>query len=106
VIDHQIRSEIYSLDQINKRTLRMIDQLKQLLIQDGVGNNATTDDAAWLADVDDSLEDWCQDQTVIHALDKRLVLGKWRKKVGSNDDAVKVVVLNDKRVNQAIHQVS
>ncbi|CAO3598426.1 unnamed protein product [Absidia cylindrospora] len=104
VIDHQIRSEIYSVDQINKRTGRMIDQLKQLLIQD---NGTGADDAAWLADVDDSLEDWCQDQTVIHAEhDKRLVLGKWRKKVGSNDDAVKVVVLNDKRVNQAIHQIT
>ncbi|KAI8340004.1 male sterility protein-domain-containing protein [Chlamydoabsidia padenii] len=108
VIDHQVRSEIYSPDQVNKRTQRMIDQLKQLLIQDEtLPKQQQQNDEAWLADVDDSLEDWCQDQTVINAEhDKRLVLGKWRKKVGSNDDAVKVVVLNDKRVNQAIHQIT
>lgn len=108
VIDHQVRSELYSPDQVHRRTQRMIDQLKQLLIQSDTSTSPVQqNDEAWLADVDDSLEDWCQDQTVINAEhDKRMVLGKWRKKVGSNDDAVKVVVLNDKRVNQAIHQVS
>ncbi|SAM09569.1 hypothetical protein [Absidia glauca] len=106
VIDHQVRSELYSPDQVHRRTQRMIDQLKQLLIQSD-NSPVQQNDEAWLADVDDSLEDWCQDQTVINAEhDKRMVLGKWRKKVGSNDDAVKVVVLNDKRVNQAIHQIT
>ncbi|KAI8086697.1 male sterility protein-domain-containing protein [Halteromyces radiatus] len=108
VIDHQVRSEIYSPDQMNKRTYRMMEHLKHLLVQDeAAATQQQQKDEVWLVDVDDSLEDWSQDQTVINAEhDKRLVLGKWRKKVGSNDDAVKVVVLNDKRVNQAIHQIT
>lgn len=111
VIDHQVGSEIFSPDQVAKRTQRMIEHLKRMLVQDELAAPShqlqQQQHEEWLIDFDDSLEDWCQDQTVINAEhDKRLVLGKWRKKVGSNDDAVKVVVLNDKRVNQAIHQVS
>ncbi|CAO3649133.1 unnamed protein product [Cunninghamella echinulata] len=113
VMDHQVYSELFSPDQIQKRNTRMIDHLKHLLTQDEEHNNHNDrlqkpqDEKEWITDINDSLEDWCQDQTVANAEhDKRLVLGKWRKKVGSNDDTVKVVVLNDKRVNQAIHQIT
>ncbi|CAO3638313.1 unnamed protein product [Cunninghamella blakesleeana] len=105
VIDHQVYSELFSPDQIQKRNTRMIDHLKHLLTQDEV--QKPQDEHDWITDINDCLEDWCQDQTVANAEhDKRLVLGKWRKKVGSNDDTVKIVVLNDKRVNQAIHQIT
>ncbi|CAO3587353.1 unnamed protein product [Absidia cylindrospora] len=115
VIDYQVGSELHSPDQVNKRMYRMIDHLKHLLVQDDIPpspqqrqQNQQQHDEGWGVDMDDSLEDWCQDQMVLNAEqhDKRAVLGKWRKKVGSNDDAVKVVVLNDKRVNQAIHQIT
>jgi hypothetical protein len=109
VIDYQVGSEIFSPDQVAKRAQRMIEHLKRMLVHDELAAPSLQlqqqQHEEWLVDFDDSLEDWCQDQAVINAEhDKRL--GKWRKKVGSNDDAVKVVVLNDKRVNQAIHQVS
>ncbi|KAI8343680.1 male sterility protein-domain-containing protein [Chlamydoabsidia padenii] len=110
VIDHQVWSEIFSPDQVARRTNRMIEHLKRMLVQDEIATPPHLQQQQheeWLVDMDDSLEDWCQDQTVINAEhDKRMVLGKWKKKVGSNDDAVKVVVLNDKRVNQAIHQIT
>lgn len=104
LIDTPAQSGVFSSDQIATRTARMVAQVKAVL-----HNNASRteqDEEDWLRDMDDSLDDWCQDATVLNAdKDKRAQLGKWRRKVGSNDESIKVVVLNDKRVNQAILQV-
>ncbi|ORX52383.1 hypothetical protein DM01DRAFT_1306806 [Hesseltinella vesiculosa] len=107
VMDRQVRSEMYSPDQVSKRTTRMVEHLKQLLVQDDHSATAS-DHPIWLRDMDDCLEDWSQDTSIVQSIDhdRRLILGKWKKKVGNNDDAVKVVVLNDKRVNQAILQIT
>ncbi|KAL7309978.1 hypothetical protein PS15m_010792 [Mucor circinelloides] len=103
VINRQVNSAIFSQDQIMQRTGRMVAHIKGLLMH----NNLKNDDDAWLTDLDDALDDWCQDNDVANPdKDRRMALGKWRRKVGSNDESVKVIVLNDKRVNQAITQIT
>ncbi|KAG0188479.1 cyclin-dependent kinase inhibitor far1 [Apophysomyces sp. BC1034] len=109
VIERQVSSVAFSADQISKRTTRMVRQIKDILMNSTAtaSRQSKKMDDEWLTDLDDCLDDWCQDETVANAdKDKRMVLGKWRRKVGSNDETVKVVVLNDKRVNQAIHQIT
>lgn len=104
LIDTPAQSGVFSNDQVAARTARMVEQVKAVL--DNNASRTEQDEEDWLRDMDDSLDDWCQDGTILNAdKDKRAQLGKWRRKVGSNDESVKVVVLNDKRVNQAIHQV-
>ncbi|KAI7896859.1 male sterility protein-domain-containing protein [Mucor mucedo] len=109
VFERQVNSAIYSQDQISQRTARMVAHIKGLLMHNtplASSTNKEKDDA-WLTDLDDSLDDWCQDNDMAAAdKDRRMALGKWRKKVGSNDESVKVIVLNDKRVNQAITQIT
>ncbi|KAI8640642.1 male sterility protein-domain-containing protein [Parasitella parasitica] len=103
IINRPVNSAIFSQDQITQRTDRMVAHIKGLVMH----NNAKNDDDAWLTDLDDALDDWCQDNDVINPdKDRRMALGKWRRKVGSNDESVKVIVLNDKRVNQAIAQIT
>lgn len=103
VINRQVNSVIFSQDQIALRTGRMVAHIKSLLMH----NNLKADDDAWLTDLDDALDDWCQDNDVANPdKDRRMALGKWRRKVGSNDESVKIIVLNDKRVNQAITQIT
>ncbi|KAI8073923.1 male sterility protein-domain-containing protein [Gongronella butleri] len=110
VMNRQARSELISADQITKRTSRMIDHVKQLLVYDDYRTDTRrrTNDAVWMRDIDDCLDDWSNDTSILQAMDqdRRHVLGKWKKKVGNNDDAVRVVVLNDKRVNQAILHIT
>ncbi|KAF7727661.1 cyclin-dependent kinase inhibitor far1 [Apophysomyces ossiformis] len=109
VIDRQVNSIAFSADQISKRTTRMVRQIKDILMNTSAtaARQSSKMDEEWLTDLDDSLDDWCQDEGIANAdKEKRIILGKWRRKVGSNDEAVKVVVLNDKRVNQAIHQIT
>lgn len=109
VFGRQVNSAIYSQDQIVQRTARMVAHIKGLLINNTplhVSGSKDKDDA-WLTDLDDALDDWCQDNDITNAdKEKRMALGKWRRKVGSNDESVKVIVLNDKRVNQAITQIT
>ncbi|KAK4513527.1 uncharacterized protein ATC70_005529 [Mucor velutinosus] len=103
VMNRHVNSAIFSQDQIAQRTGRMVAHIKSLLMH----NNLKTDDDAWLTDLDDALDDWCQDNDVANPdKDRRMALGKWRRKVGSNDESVKIIVLNDKRVNQAITQIT
>ncbi|OAD07491.1 hypothetical protein MUCCIDRAFT_157772 [Mucor lusitanicus CBS 277.49] len=103
VINRRVNSAIFSQDQITQRTGRMVAHIKSLLMH----NNLKADDDAWLTDLDDALDDWCQDNDVANPdKDRRMALGKWRRKVGSNDESVKIIVLNDKRVNQAITQIT
>ncbi|KAI9489880.1 male sterility protein-domain-containing protein [Zychaea mexicana] len=106
LIDRPAQSAVFTADQISRRIGRMVAQVKDALETNAV-SRTPQDDERWLGDMDDSLDDWCQDGAVFNS-DKeiRMVLGKWRKKVGSNDDRVKIVVLNDKRVNQAINQIT
>lgn len=109
VFEREVNSAIYSKDQITQRTARMVAHIKGLIMHNtplASSTNKEKDDA-WLTDLDDSLDDWCQDNDMAAAdKDRRMALGKWRKKVGSNDESVKVIVLNDKRVNQAITQIT
>ncbi|EIE79242.1 hypothetical protein RO3G_03947 [Rhizopus delemar RA 99-880] len=104
-LQRQIKSTVFSQDEIYQRNARMILHVKNTLLQSNHNAEKSQADDVWLTDLDDSLDDWCQDNEVSHA-DRRMALGKWRKKVGSNDESVKVIVLNDKRVNMAIHQIT
>ncbi|KAI9033693.1 male sterility protein-domain-containing protein [Phycomyces nitens] len=109
LVDRQVQSDIYSTDQINQRSKRMIRHLRQVVVE-GMPTTDTKEtkehDEAWLVDLDDCLEDWSQDNGVQSDQDRRLLLGKWRRKIGSNDEAIKVVVLNDRRVHMAIQQIT
>ncbi|RCI05851.1 cyclin-dependent kinase inhibitor far1 [Rhizopus stolonifer] len=105
VIARQVNSVVFSQDQIEQRTARMVSHIKTLLVNN-TWNPKETDDA-WLTDLDDALDDWCQDEDVMNPeKDRRISLGKWRRKVGSSDESVKIIVLNDKRVNQAVTQIT
>lgn len=105
IIDKPAQSSVYTVDQVNKRMERMVTHVKHLL-SDNERQRGKQDDEQWLNDMDDSLDDWCQDASGFGSdRDMRMVLGKWRKKAGGNDDPFKIVILNDKRVNQAITQV-
>lgn len=106
IIDKPAQSSVYTVDQVNKRMERMVIHVKHLL-SDNERQRGKEDDEQWMNDMDDSLDDWCQDAAGFGSdRDLRMVLGKWRKKAGGNDDPVKIVILNDKRVNHAITQVS
>lgn len=105
IIDKPAQSSVYTVDQVNKRMERMVMHVKHLL-SDNERQRGKEDDEQWMNDMDDSLDDWCQDAAGFGSdRDLRMVLGKWRKKAGGNDDPVKIVILNDKRVNHAITQV-
>ncbi|KAI7867661.1 male sterility protein-domain-containing protein [Spinellus fusiger] len=107
LVDRQVQSDLYSGDQIQQRTVRMTKYLRQIITQGSVKSSSTKEnDESWLVDLDDCLEDWSQDVNFQANRDRRMLLGKWRKTVGSNDEAVKVVVLNDKRVHLAIEQIT
>ncbi|KAI9281480.1 male sterility protein-domain-containing protein [Sporodiniella umbellata] len=99
----QAKSSVFSQDEIAQRNTRMILHIKNTILQVNQENKSADD--IWLNDLDDSLDDWSQDNEV-SLVDERLALGKWRKKVGSNSEAVKIIVLNDKRVNSAIQQIT
>lgn len=106
VFGRQVKSVVFSGDQIVQRTARMVAHIKGLLMHNTPLVVANKDDE-WLTDLDDALDDWCQDNDIMNAdKERRMALGKWRRKVGSNDESVKVIVLNDKRVNQAITQIT
>ncbi|KAM3585808.1 hypothetical protein VKS41_002352 [Umbelopsis sp. WA50703] len=114
VIDRRIRSAVFSQSQIIQRTDRMVAQVEGALTKPLAGkkrpqNQAEADalkkhDEEWLTDLDDALEDWCED---VLNRDTRNVaeLGRWRNKIGDNDEAVKVLVLNDKRVGTSLKQI-
>lgn len=114
VIDRRVRSAVFSSSQIHQRIERMVAQVENVLLKPHSLNtqpqSATEAEAMkkhdeeWLTDLDDALEDWCED---VLTRDARLgtELGRWRVKVGDNDEAVKVLVLNDKRVGASLKQI-
>lgn len=114
VIDRRIRSAVFSLSQINQRTDRMVAQVEDILVKPHAArvrpqNRAEADtirkhDEEWLTDLDDALADWCEDVLTQDAGDGT-ELGRWRVKIGDNDEAVKVLVLNDKRVGASLRQI-
>lgn len=100
VLNRPVQSAIFGHDQIVQRTARMVAHIKGLLMH---SIPLVVNDESWLTDLDDSLDDWCQQDA---EEPRSMALGKWRRKVGSNDESVKIIVLNDKRVNAAITQIT
>lgn len=100
VLNRPVQSAIFSQDQVVQRTARMVAHIKGLLMH---SIPLVVNDEVWLTDLDDSLDDWCQQDA---EEPRSMALGKWRRKVGSNDESVKIIVLNDKRVNAAINQIT
>jgi hypothetical protein len=124
IIDRQIESVVFSLADIQKRTERMLNQVISSLEQPSLAQLGSLNGAAaggastgvndvkklsedWVADFDTSLDDWCHDDSGIltdgnHAAD----LGRWVTHIGEHDEAIKIIVLNDRRVGASIRQVS
>ncbi|RUS28862.1 hypothetical protein BC938DRAFT_481343, partial [Jimgerdemannia flammicorona] len=99
VVDRQIQSIVYSIDDIKRRNDRMITLLIEALGNPGAQDKRKEEE--WLNDLDASLDDWFHDDSEIVQGEQ---LGRWSEKVGDNDEAVKVVVLNDKRVGTVVKQ--
>ncbi|KAI8149990.1 male sterility protein-domain-containing protein [Fennellomyces sp. T-0311] len=107
IIERQIESVVFSLSDIQKRTERMLVQLIETLEKPGSYDPRDKKrNEEWINDFDASLDDWCHDDSQI-LRDAKLAaqLGRWGKVLGENDEAIKVVVLNDKRVRDSVEQI-
>jgi Male sterility protein len=115
VIDRPIHSAIFSLAQVNQRIDRMVSHVEDAVVKPNHGQVRPKNlleaeamkkhDEEWLTDLDDALADWCEDVLTKDAPDGSTELGRWRVKIGDNDEAVKVLVLNDKRVGASLKQI-
>lgn len=125
IIDRQIESVVFSLADIQKRTERMLNQVISSLEQPslaqlgslngGVGTGAAASGGSndikklsedWVADFDTSLDDWCHDDSGILTDGKYAAdLGRWVTHIGEHDEAIKIIVMNDRRVGASIRQV-
>ncbi|KAI8096845.1 male sterility protein-domain-containing protein [Halteromyces radiatus] len=120
IIDRQIESVVFSLADIQKRTDRMLTQvitsleqptLAQLGSLNGLNdsnnsNNNKKLSEDWIADFDTSLDDWCHDDSGILTDGKHTAdLGRWVTRIGEHDEAIKIIVLNDRRVGASIRQI-
>lgn len=109
VIDKQVESILFSAADIEKRSQRMLAQVIQSLESTDRPRNKKMNEE-WVGDFDTSLDDWCHDDSEVlkdgTTINERgRELGRWRAHIGDNDDIVKVVVLNDRRVGESIKQV-
>ena len=107
IIEKQIESVVFSISDIQKRTERMLMQLIETLENPNTYNSRDKKkNEEWVNDFDASLDDWCHDDTqILKESNSFAQLGRWSKIVGENDEAIKVVVLNDKRVRDSVEQV-
>ncbi|CAO3597775.1 unnamed protein product [Absidia cylindrospora] len=103
VIDRQIESIVYSVADIQKRTERMLQQvITSLEQQQPTTTNRLLLSEEWVADFDSSLEDWCHDDSGVL---RDAALGRWATRIGEHDEAIKIIVLNDRRVTSSIRQI-
>ncbi|ORZ25509.1 male sterility protein-domain-containing protein [Absidia repens] len=108
VIDRQIESIVYSVADIQKRTERMLQQVVTSLEQQSATAtlNRLSLSEEWVADFDSSLEDWCHDDSGVLSDAKNIAaLGRWATRIGEHDEAIKIIVLNDRRVTTSIRQI-
>lgn len=107
IIEQPIESVVFSASDIQKRTERMLIQLVETL--ENTQNYDQRDkrkNEEWINDFDASLDDWCHDDSgVLKDAKTAALLGRWGKVLGEHDEAIKVVVLNDKRVRDSVEQV-
>ncbi|KAG0187993.1 cyclin-dependent kinase inhibitor far1 [Apophysomyces sp. BC1034] len=106
VLDQQIESVVYTVDDVRKRILTMVELMalclrnpERFMEQPGRKN-------VWVECLNDTLEDWCT-QNAMHALlkDSRVV-GQWKDRMDDNNEVTKVIVLNDHRVGQSVKQLA
>ncbi|KAI9498954.1 male sterility protein-domain-containing protein [Zychaea mexicana] len=107
IIEKQIESVVFSISDIQKRTERMLTQLIETLEKPNSYNpRDKKKNEEWINDFDASLDDWCHDDTqILRDANAEALLGRWSKVLGENDEAIKVVVLNDKRVRDSVEQI-
>lgn len=109
IIDRQIESVVFSLADIQARTERMLSQVIASLEQRPTAmlpNDKKRLSDEWVADFDTSLDDWCHDDSDILTDGKYATgMGRWATRIGEKDEAIKIVVLNDRRVVASIRQV-
>ncbi|KAI7885881.1 hypothetical protein K492DRAFT_141202 [Lichtheimia hyalospora FSU 10163] len=107
IIEKPIESVVFSASDIQKRTERMLLQLVETL--ENTQNYDQRDkrkNEEWINDFDASLDDWCHDDSgVLKDAKTAALLGRWGKVLGEHDEAIKVVVLNDKRVRNSVEQI-
>lgn len=109
-IDKQVESILFSITDIEKRSQRMLAQVIQSLESTDRQRDRKMDEE-WVGDFDTSLDDWCHDDSEVlkngtTISERGKELGRWRAHIDDNDDIVKVVVLNDRRVGESIKQVT
>ncbi|KAI7869336.1 male sterility protein-domain-containing protein [Spinellus fusiger] len=106
ILDRQIESVIFSLSDIEKRTDRMLGQIILSLEKPAYEPREKKKIDEWVSDFDASLDDWCNDDSEILKDGGNIAeLGRWSMRVGEDDEAIKVVVLNDRRVGKSIRQI-
>ncbi|KAI8975018.1 male sterility protein-domain-containing protein [Pilobolus umbonatus] len=106
IIDKQIESVIFSASDIRKRTERMLNQLISSLENPGKESKEKKKMDEWVNDFDASLDDWCHDDSdIIKNTSDMLNLGHWLNPIESQDEHIRIEVLNDKRVGQSIRQI-
>ncbi|KAG0168873.1 cyclin-dependent kinase inhibitor far1 [Apophysomyces sp. BC1034] len=107
IIDRQIESVIFSASDIQKRTERMLIQIIASLEKPSHQEQKDRKKSEeWVNDFDASLDDWCHDDSELLKDGARTAaLGRWSARVGENDEAIKVTVLNDSRVGRSIRQI-
>ncbi|KAI9310265.1 male sterility protein-domain-containing protein [Dichotomocladium elegans] len=107
IIEKPIESVVFSASDIQKRTQRMLTQLIETL-ENTMSYNSRDKrkNEEWINDFDASLDDWCHDDSeILKDAKNSAVLGRWGKVLGEHDEAIKVVVLNDKRVHESVEQI-
>ncbi|KAI9015643.1 male sterility protein-domain-containing protein [Phycomyces nitens] len=106
IIDRQIESVIFSASDIEKRTERMLAQIVSSLEKPDYEPRDKKKIDEWVNDFDASLDDWCHDDSEILKDGATTAdLGRWAVSVGEDDQSLKVIVLNDKRVGNSIRQI-
>ncbi|KAL0095229.1 male sterility protein-domain-containing protein [Phycomyces blakesleeanus] len=106
IIDRQIESVIFSASDIEKRTERMLTQIIMSLEKPDNESRDKKMIEEWVNDFDASLDDWCHDDSEILKDGATTAdLGRWSVSVGEDDQSLKVIVLNDKRVGNSIRQI-
>ncbi|KAF7727364.1 cyclin-dependent kinase inhibitor far1 [Apophysomyces ossiformis] len=107
VIDRQIESVIFSASDIQKRTERMLVQIIASLEKPSYQEQKDRKKSEeWVNDFDASLDDWCHDDSeLLKESARTAALGRWSARLGENDEAIKVTVLNDSRVGCSIRQI-
>ncbi|KAG0761729.1 hypothetical protein G6F57_007617 [Rhizopus arrhizus] len=102
ILDRPIESVVFSVSDIEKRTMRMLNELAASL--ESPHQKKTLEQ--WVNDFDASLDDWCHDDSDRLKDTKNMAhLGFWLNRPEGHEEHVRIEVLNDARVGNCIKQI-